>query len=64
MKERNNRDFMVLATKYTTMYRGHADGKGKTVNHCGNHKRSLHMSVRDSLRKLQTDWIDILYLHW
>ncbi|KAJ0273419.1 hypothetical protein COL940_009872 [Colletotrichum noveboracense] len=24
----------------------------------------LHMSVRDSLAKLQTDWIDILYLHW
>ena len=22
------------------------------------------MSVRDSLRKLQTDWIDILYVHW
>ena len=22
------------------------------------------MSVRDSLAKLQTDWIDILYLHW
>lgn len=22
------------------------------------------MSVRDSLRKLGTEWIDILYLHW
>jgi aryl-alcohol dehydrogenase-like predicted oxidoreductase len=22
------------------------------------------MSVRDSLKKLQTDFIDILYLHW
>ena len=22
------------------------------------------MSVKDSLKKLQTDWIDILYLHW
>lgn len=22
------------------------------------------MSVRDSLKKLQTEWIDILYLHW
>jgi aryl-alcohol dehydrogenase-like predicted oxidoreductase len=22
------------------------------------------MSVRDSLKKLQTDWIDILYVHW
>ncbi|GAB7359060.1 hypothetical protein MBLNU230_g5132t1 [Neophaeotheca triangularis] len=64
MKERGNRDFLVLATKFTTPYSNYKDGKGKTVNHCGNHKRSLHMSVRDSLRKLQTDFIDILYLHW
>lgn len=34
------------------------------VNNSGNHKKSLHMSVRDSLEKLQTDYIDILYLHW
>lgn len=40
------------------------DGKGKTVNHSGNHKRSLHMSLRDSLAKLKTDFIDILYVHW
>ncbi|KAK4986436.1 putative aryl-alcohol dehydrogenase aad14 [Elasticomyces elasticus] len=64
MKERGNRDLMVIATKYTTFYRNHELGKGKTVNHCGNHRRSLHTSVRDSLKKLQTDWIDILYLHW
>src|SRR5271167_3161543 len=38
-------------------------GKGKTVNYSGNQKRSIQMSVQDSL-KLQTDWIDILYLHW
>lgn len=64
MKERGNRDQMVIATKYTTDYRGWEAGHGKTPNSCGNHKRSLHMSVRDSLKKLQTDWIDILYLHW
>ncbi|KAI1395817.1 Aldo/keto reductase [Hypoxylon fuscum] len=64
IKLRKNRDRLVVATKYTTDYKSHEYGKGKTVNHCGNHKRSLHMSVRDSLAKLQTDWIDILYLHW
>ena len=26
--------------------------------------KSLHNSVKDSLRKLRTDYIDILYLHW
>ena len=64
MKERKNRDLMVIATKFTTPYTNYKQGKGKTVNYCGNHRRSLHMSVRDSLAKLQTDWIDILYLHW
>jgi aryl-alcohol dehydrogenase-like predicted oxidoreductase len=64
MKERGNRDHIVIATKYTTQYRAWEEGKGKTVNTSGNHKKSLHLSVRDSLRKLQTDYIDILYIHW
>ena len=59
---------MVIATKFTTQYRNYDIGPAaeggvpQTVNHSGNHKRSLRMSVRDSLAKLQTDWIDILYL--
>ncbi|KAF2009080.1 aryl-alcohol dehydrogenase [Aaosphaeria arxii CBS 175.79] len=64
MKERGNRDLMFIATKYTTQYRSHELGKGKTVNYCGNHKKSLHLSVRASLAKLQTDYIDLLYVHW
>jgi aryl-alcohol dehydrogenase-like predicted oxidoreductase len=64
MAARNNRDQLVLATKFTTDYRSHALGKGNTVNACGNHKRSMILSVRDSLRKLQTDFIDVLYVHW
>ncbi|KAK3359580.1 aryl-alcohol dehydrogenase AAD14 [Lasiosphaeria hispida] len=61
------RDQVVLATKYTAEYQLHAAGagkKGRTANAGGNHRRSLHMSVRDSLLKLQTDYIDILYMHW
>ncbi|KAJ5824850.1 Aryl-alcohol dehydrogenase (AAD) [Penicillium robsamsonii] len=61
---RKNRDQLVLATKFTTDYRSHALGKGNAPNACGNHKRSMILSVRDSLRKLQTDFIDVLYLHW
>ncbi|KAI8633901.1 aryl-alcohol dehydrogenase [Xylariaceae sp. FL1651] len=64
MAARKNRDQLVIATKFTTDYRSYEVGKGKVVNSCGNHKRSLHMSLRDSLVKLQTDYIDILYLHW
>lgn len=64
MEERKNRDLMVIATKFTTPYRNYEMGKNKTVNYSGNHRRSIMMSVRDSLKKLQTEWIDILYLHW
>ncbi|KAL4917251.1 NADP-dependent oxidoreductase domain-containing protein [Aspergillus aurantiobrunneus] len=64
MASRKNRDRMVIATKFTTDYKSYEQGRGTVPNCCGNHKRSLHMSVRDSLRKLRTDWIDILYVHW
>ena len=33
------------------------------VNYQGNHRKSLFLSVEDSLKKLQTDYIDILYIH-
>ncbi|CAI4412598.1 BAQ_1a_G0016520.mRNA.1.CDS.1 [Saccharomyces cerevisiae] len=64
MVSRKLRDQIVIATKFTTDYKKYNVGGGKSANYCGNHKRSLHVSVRDSLRKLQTDWIDILYVHW
>lgn len=64
MSERKNRDQLVVATKYTSDYRAHAVGKGNAPNTSGNHKKSLHVSMRDSLRKLQTDYVDILYMHW
>nr|POF04879.1 putative aryl-alcohol dehydrogenase aad14 [Quercus suber] len=64
MKQRHNRDLLVVATKFSTAYTSYRQGKGKTVNYAGNHKRALKMSVRDSLAKLQTDWIDLLYVHW
>ena len=64
MKSRNNRDLMFIATKFTTGYRDWELGPGKTVNYCGNHKKSMMLSVRDSLKKLGTDYIDLLYVHW
>ena len=64
MASRKNRDQMIIATKYTTDYRTHELGKGKAPNATGNHKRSMFVSLRDSLRKLQTDFVDILYVHW
>ncbi|MCJ1314475.1 putative aryl-alcohol dehydrogenase aad14 [Agyrium rufum] len=64
MTAKKNRDRMIIATKFTTPYRDYELGKAAAPNYSGNHKKSLHLSLRDSLRKLQTDYVDILYLHW
>ncbi|KXX75882.1 putative aryl-alcohol dehydrogenase AAD14 [Madurella mycetomatis] len=64
MASRGNRDRIVLATKFSEDFRAHEIGVGKTPNYAGNHKKSLRMSIRESLKKLQTDYVDILYVHW
>ncbi|KAI7970801.1 hypothetical protein EIK77_007981 [Talaromyces pinophilus] len=64
MAARGNRDLLFVATKFTNCFRTHELGTGKTVNYGGNHKKSLRLSVEHSLRKLQTTYIDLLYVHW
>jgi len=51
------RDKHVLATKYT-LTMDHAD-----PNAAGNHRKNMVKSVEDSLRRLQTDYIDLLWVH-
>ena len=59
------RDEMVVATKYTTSYSSYK-GHDNMIhsNSAGNGTKSLHVSLRNSLKKLQTDYIDVLYVHW
>ncbi|KAK6829110.1 hypothetical protein RU639_003307 [Aspergillus parasiticus] len=65
MKERGNRDQMVIATKYTTGFRtSHRDTEPIQSNFVGNSMKSMRVSVERSLKKLQTDYIDLLYVHW
>lgn len=54
-----------IATKYTTGYRGHArDAEPLQSNFVGNSFKSMKISVDRSLKKLRTDYIDLLYVHW
>ena len=34
------------------------------THYIGNSVKTLHISVEASLKKLRTDYIDILYVHW
>ncbi|KAL7279999.1 hypothetical protein ACG7TL_006411 [Trametes sanguinea] len=64
METRGVRDQMVIATKYTTLFKlGRDDIKQKT-SYAGNSVKSMHISVEESLKKLRTSYIDILYVHW
>ncbi|EJT97331.1 Aldo/keto reductase [Dacryopinax primogenitus] len=64
MEQQKNRDELVIATKYSIGYNTH-ERKAKTyVNYTGNHKKSLVLSLRASLEKLKTSYVDILYVHW
>ncbi len=52
-----DRDHFVLATKYTLF-----DRKGDP-NFSGNHRKNMMRSVEESLKRLNTDYIDLLWLH-
>ena len=53
----SERDAIVLATKYTN---GLGDGN---PNGAGNQRKSMMQSVEASLKRLNTDYIDVLWLH-
>ncbi|HWB27361.1 MAG TPA: aldo/keto reductase [Chitinophagaceae bacterium] len=53
----HDRDYFVIATKYSL--------KDNTTNPnaSGNNRKNMMRSVEASLKRLQTDFIDVLYLH-
>jgi aryl-alcohol dehydrogenase-like predicted oxidoreductase len=53
----DNRDHFVLATKFSLM------DKLNDPNFAGNHRKNMMRSVEASLKRLNTDFVDILWLH-
>jgi aryl-alcohol dehydrogenase-like predicted oxidoreductase len=54
---RDHRERIVLATKYTL------SGRRDDPNGGGNQRKNLVQTLEDSLRRLDTDYIDLLWLH-
>jgi len=52
-----DRDFFVIATKYSLL------DNTTNPNASGNNRKNMMRSVEASLKRLQTDFIDVLYLH-
>ncbi len=57
---RSERDYFVISTKYTL--HSHASRQAD-FNAGGNHRKNLFRTVEGSLRRLQTEYLDILWLH-
>jgi len=53
-----HREEVVLASKYSLALPG-----GRNPNLAGNHRKSLRRSLESSLRRLGTDYLDVLWLH-
>jgi aryl-alcohol dehydrogenase-like predicted oxidoreductase len=65
MTARSNRAEIILATKFTTCFPDPRNPSPRQrINFAGNSTKSMRVSVEASLKKLQTDYIDLLYVHW
>ncbi|KAJ7355931.1 aryl-alcohol dehydrogenase [Mycena albidolilacea] len=64
VEARGYRDQVVIATKYTNLWKVGDDTVKQRNLYMGNNAKSLKLSVDASLKKLRTTYIDILYVHY
>jgi len=50
--------------KYSTNYKERNNAVEQKIMYAGNSNKSLYLSVESSLKKLRTEYIDLLYVHW
>lgn len=63
MASRKNRDQVILATKYSASFKGYEKDIIQS-SYVGNGAKSMRLSLEASLKKLQTGYIDLFYVHW
>lgn len=57
IKESHRRDELVIASKYSLVT------KHDKINDGGNHRKNLVQTVEGSLKRMQLEYMDVLYLH-
>ena len=60
----NYSETLTYFSQYTSNFKHRDKSVSQKVLYNGNSAKSLHISVEQSLKKLRTSYIDLLYLHW
>ncbi|MEO0561365.1 MAG: aldo/keto reductase [Chloroflexota bacterium] len=58
-----DREALIVATKYTLTGARNRNERETRPNVIGNHRKSMVQAVEASLKRLDTDYIDLLYVH-